>query len=210
MLRIIAADNQPVALKGLTEIMREGFPGSIVDETCSGREAVCRIENGAYDLAVIDMSLADLGGLEVLKQIRRKKPALPVLMLSGFPEQQHAMRVMKAGGNGYLSKESTSEELVQAARGILSGKRPIDPVGIEKLALGSAWDGEELPHERLSGRELQVARMIGQGKGIRQINEELGLSINTIRTYRARILRKIGVQGTSELIHYAVKNGLTG
>lgn len=208
MLRIIAADNHPVALRGLKEIMHEGFPGAIVDETSSGREAIRKIENEAYDLAVIDLSLNDLIGSEVFRQIRRKQPDIPILVWSSHPEDQRAIRVVKAGGNGYLTRQSTSEEIVRAAQSVLSKKTYLDPVFAQKTASRFGSEVAQLPHERLSNRELQIARMIGGGKTIRNINEELGLSINTIRTYKNRILQKIGVKGANELVRYAVKNGL--
>ena len=208
MLRIIAVDGHPIALKGLKEIMREGFPDSTLDGTGSGREAVRRIENGGYDLAIMEIALLDMDGFEVLKQIKKKKPGLPVLVLSAYPEEQYAMRVIKAGGDGYLTKRSTSDELVQAAGKILSGKRYVNPAFAEKVVFDFESRPERLPYEELSGRELRVARLIGTGKTIKEINEELGVSINTVRTYRARVLRKIGLKGTNELIHYVVKHFL--
>jgi two-component system, NarL family, invasion response regulator UvrY len=208
LLRIIAADNEPIALRGLTEIMREGFPGSTVDGALSGRETVDRIERVAYDLAIIGMSYADMDGIEVLRQIKKSRPGLPILVMSEYPEEQWAMHVIKAGGNGYLTKQSACHELVGAAHKVLSGKRYIDPAFAERMAFGSESLAGRPPHEKLSNRELQVACMIGKGKTTRAINEELRLSINTVRTYRARIMRKIGLRGTNELIHYVAKHFL--
>ena len=208
MLRVVIADDHPVVFKGLKEILSEGFDKVLLDETTTGYELMNHVQNNQYDVVLLDISLPDINGLEVLKEIKKKKPKLPVLIISMYPEEQYALRAMKAGAQGYLTKRSASDELVLAVRKILSGKRYISPAFAEKMLYDFESNTEKLPHERLSDRELQVLCMIGGGKAVNQIAEELHVSANTVRTYRTRILEKIGVKGTSELIHYAVTHRL--
>jgi DNA-binding NarL/FixJ family response regulator len=208
MLRVVVADDHPVVLKGLKEILSEGFTGATIDGTATGYELLNIIQENHYDLVLLDISLPDINGLEVLKEIKKKKPKLPVLIVSMYPEEQYAPRAMKAGAYGYLTKRSASEELVLAVRKILAGKRYVSPAYAEKMMYDFESNVEKSPHERLSDRELQVLCMIGGGKAVNQIAEELHVSANTVRTYRTRILEKIGVKGTSEMIHYAITHHL--
>ena len=209
MLRFIMADDHPVVLKGLKEILSEGFDDVIIDGTTTGYELLRNVQNNQYDLVLLDISLPDINGLEVLKEIKKKKPRLPVLIISMYLEEQYALRAMKAGAQGYDTKRSASDELVLAVQKILAGKRYISPAFAEKMLFDFESSAEKPPHERLSDRELQVLCMIGGGKAVNQIAEELHVSANTVRTYRTRILEKIGVKGTSELIHYAVMHRMT-
>jgi two-component system invasion response regulator UvrY len=209
MLRFIIADDHPVVLKGLKEILSESFDKVILDETTTGYELLRKVQNNQYDLVLLDISLPDINGLEVLKEIKKAKPKLPVLIISMYLEDQYALRAMKAGAQGYVTKRSASTELVLAVRKILSGKRYISPAFAEKMLFDFESDAEKPLHESLSDRELQVLCMIGKGKAVNQIAEELHVSANTVRTYRTRILEKIGVTGTSELIHYALIHRLT-
>ncbi len=208
MLRIVIADDHPVVLKGLTEILSESFDDVIIDGTATGYELMSNVQKNQYDLVLLDISLPDINGLEVLKEVKKIKPKLPVLIISMYPEEHYAPRAIKAGAQGYLTKRSASTELVLAVRKILSGKRYISPAFAEKMLFDFESNAEKPPHERLSDRELQVLCMIGKGKALNQIAEEIHLSVNTVRTYRTRILEKIGVKGTSELIHYAITHGL--
>ncbi len=208
MLRIIAADNHPIVLRGLKETIRESLGDVLFEEVHKGYDVINRIHGHEYDLVLLDIALPDINGLEVLKEIRKKRPRLPVLVLSMHPDEHYAMRVIKAGGSGYLSKRATCEELVQAMRKVLSGKRYVNPAFAERIVLDFESKTEKQPHERLSDREFQVACMIGQGKTIKEITQELHLSMNTVRTYRARVLEKMGVRATNQLIHYAVKHAL--
>jgi DNA-binding NarL/FixJ family response regulator len=209
MLRIIITDDHPVVLKGLKEIIEEHFDDVTIDTSSKGYELLNKINNNDYDIVLLDISLPDINGLEVLREIKKKKLKLPVLILSMYPEEQYAARALKAGANGYLTKQSASDELVLAVRKILSGRKYISPAFAEKMILNFELDTEKPPHENLSGRELQVLCMMGKGKAVKEIAGELYLSPNTIRTYRTRILEKIGVKGTSELIHYAIVHNLT-
>jgi two-component system, NarL family, invasion response regulator UvrY len=208
MHRIIIADDHPVVLKGLKEIIQEGFDLVKIDEAGRGYELIKKIQANEYDLVLLDISLPDINGLEVLKELKKIKPMLPVLIVSMYPEEQYALRALKSGAKGYLTKQSASDELVFAVRKILSGKRYVNPIFAEQLVLDFESDTEKPAHEKLSNREFQVLRMFGSGKTMKEIAEELHLSINSIRTYRVRILEKIGLRRTNELIHYAVTHGL--
>ena len=209
MLRVAIADDHPVVLKGLKEVIKEHFDDAIVDLSSRGYELLNMLTNNDYDIVLLDISLPDISGLEVLREIRKKKRKLHVLVLSMYPEEQYAVRALKAGANGYLTKRSASDELVQAVKQILSGKRYVTPAFAEKMVLDFESDTDLPPHETLSDRELQVLRMIGKGKSVKEMAGELHLSSNTVRTYRTRILEKIGLKGTSELIHYALTHDLT-
>jgi len=209
MLRVIITDDHPVVLKGLKEIISEGFDEVTIDVSSRGYELLNKISTNDYDIVLLDISLPDINGLEVLKEIRKRKRKLHVLILSMYPEENYAARALKGGAQGYLTKASAPDELILAVRKILSGKKYISPALAEQMMLDFESDIEKPPHENLSDRELQVLSMIGKGKAVKEIAEELHLSANTVRTYRARILEKISVKGTNELIHYAITHNLT-
>ena len=209
MLRVIITDDHPVVLKGLKEIISEGHADATIDVCSKGYELLAKISNNDYDIVLLDISLPDINGLEVLKEIKKLKRKLPVLMLSMYPEENYAVRALKSGAQGYLTKGSASDELLKAVQQILSGKKYISPAFAEKMMFDFESDTQKPLHENLSNRELQVLSMIGKGKALKDIAGELHLSTNTIRTFRARILEKIGAKGTSELIHYAIAHNLT-
>jgi len=208
MLRVIIADDHPVVLKGLKEILQEHFTDMIFDEARRGYELINKIHHNDYNLVLLDISLPDINGLEALKEIKKKRTRLPVLIVSMYPEEQYAVRYIKAGAQGYITKRSASEELVAAVNKILSGKRYVNPAFAEQMVLDFESDTEAPPNEKLSIRELQVMKMVASGLTNKEIAEQLHLSINTVRTYRVRILEKISVKKTNELIWYAVKYGL--
>jgi two-component system invasion response regulator UvrY len=198
-----------VVLKGLKEIILEGFHDATIDLCSKGYELLAKISNNDYDIVLLDISLPDINGLEVLKEIKKLKRKLPVLVLSMYPEENYAARAIKGGAQGYLTKGSASDDLLQAVRKILSGKKYVSPAFAERMVLDFESDTGKPLHESLSNRELQVLSMIGAGKAVKEIAGELHLSANTVRTFRSRILEKIGVKGTSELIHYAIAQNLT-
>jgi DNA-binding NarL/FixJ family response regulator len=208
MMRVIIADDHPVVLKGLKEILQENFSGMTFDEVRRGYELINTVHQNDYNLVLLDISLPDINGIEVLKEIRKRKTRLPVLIVSMYPEEQYAIRSIKAGAQGYITKRSASEELVAAVNKILSGKRYINPAFAEQMVIDFESDTEAPPHEKLSVREMQVMKMVANGLTNKEIAEQLHLSINTVRTYRVRILEKISVRKTNELIWYAVKYGL--
>jgi DNA-binding NarL/FixJ family response regulator len=209
MLRVIITDDHPVVLKGLKAIISEGINDATIDVCSKGYDLLTKISKNDYDIVLLDISLPDINGLEVLKEIKKRKRKLPVLMLSMHPEENYASRALKGGAQGYLTKGSASDELLKAVRQILSGRKYISPAFVEKMMLDFEPDREKPLHENLSHRELQVLSMIGVGKTVKEIAGQLHMSANSIRTFRARILEKIGIKGTSELIHYAITQNLT-
>ena len=208
MLRVVIADDHPVVLKGLKEIIKESFDNSTIDETSTGYGLLRSVEKNEYDLVLLDISLPDINGLEVLKTIKKIKPRLAVLIVSMYTEEHYAIRAIKAGAHGYITKRTASDDLVRAVRHILSGRRYISPSLAEKIMFDFELDIEQPHHNNLSDRELQVLCMIGRGMTVKEISEELHLSSNTIRTFRSRILEKLGEKRTSGLVHYAIKHNL--
>jgi two-component system invasion response regulator UvrY len=208
MVRIIAAVDHPVELKGIRETVRETFGDVIMDEVRKGYDLLGTILHKEYDIVILDIVLPDIDGLDAVKEIKKKRARLPVLVIGAHPEEHYAIRVIKAGGSGYVSKRTTCEELTLAIRKVLSGKRYVDPALAEQMLLDFESNAEKLAHAKLSDREFQVACMLGKGKTVKEIMQELHLSVNTVRTYRARALSKMGVKATTELIHYAIKNSL--
>jgi DNA-binding NarL/FixJ family response regulator len=166
------------------------------------------VQEQDYDVLVLDISMPDGGGLEVLRQLETLKPQLRVVVLSVYPEEQYAERVLKAGVAGYLTKETIPEQLLTAIRHAASGRRYITPSLAEKLAAGLGRAGEREPHETLSNREYQVMTRLAAGRTVTEIAAELSLSVKTISTYRSRILEKLGLATTAELIRYALERGL--
>ncbi len=209
MLRVLIVDDHPVVQKGFTEILKENFKDIRIECVRTGREFMEKIKCRDYDIVFLDISLPDSNGLDILKDIRKKRPGIPVLVVSLYPEDLYAMRAIKTGSHGYLSKQCEPEELVNAVTTVISGKKYINP-GFAGMMITSFESCAERPaHEKLSNTEFQMMRMFGDGKTIKDIARELNLSINSIRAYRLRIMQKIGVKGTEGLIHYALKHGIT-
>jgi two-component system invasion response regulator UvrY len=208
MIRVLIADDHAVVRQGLKQILGE-TPGMLVaGEATNGQEVLDRVRAEAWDVVVLDISMPDRSGLDVLKVVRAERPQLPVLVLSMYPEDQYAMRVLKAGASGYLTKDSAAEELVKAIHKVVSGGRYVSPHLAECLAFEVGADSTKLPHESLSDREFQVLRLIAAGKSAKQMAMELTLSVKTISTYRARVLEKMRLGTNAELIHYAIQNHL--
>ena len=206
MRRILIADDHAVVRNGLTKILKEADPGICVDEAEKGQEALAKVLQASYEMVLMDISMPGRGGLEVLKEIKSHRPHLPVLMLSMHPEEEYAVRALRAGASGYVTKDSAAEELVGAIRKVLSGGRYVSASLAEKLAFEMEADAGKLPHETLSDREYQVLRMIASGKTVTEIAQELSLSVKTISTYRSRILEKMRLKNNSELTRYAFEN----
>jgi DNA-binding NarL/FixJ family response regulator len=170
--------------------------------------ALEQLRKKEWDVALLDIALPGKSGLDLLKELRADWPRLPVLVLSAHPEDQFAVRSLKAGAGGYMTKESAPEELAKAIRKIMAGGRYVSPALAEKLALGVTKDLTHMPHEKLSDREYDVMSRIGWGKTVTEIAEELSLSPKTVSTYRARVLEKLGVKNSAEIVQYAIRNGL--
>ena len=208
MIHVIIADDHAVVRKGLRQILEETREIAVVDEADSGMDVLNKVRTKECDVVVLDIAMPGMHGLDVLKQIKNEHPSLPVLILSIYPEEQYAVRVLKAGASGYLCKESAPEELVTAIRRVSSGRKYITETLAEQLATEVEMDTEKRPHEILSDREYQVLCLIASGRRMTDIASELSLSVKTVSTYRTRILEKMGMKTNAELTHYAFKHGL--
>jgi DNA-binding NarL/FixJ family response regulator len=207
-LRILLVDDHPIVRRGVRDVLAEAFADSVIHAVGSGREALAVAGSHQWDVMILDLSLPDASGLEVLKQVREMQPRLPVLILSMHSAEQFARRAIAAGAAGYLTKDTADTELVTAVGRLLRGGKHFGPHVLERVALGLHPDREERPHERLSDREYQVLRMIGRGKTVSEIAVALSLSVKTVSTYRARVLVKMEMRTNAELTHYAVRHGL--
>jgi len=208
MIRVLIADDHAVVRQGLKQILGDMPEMVVAGEATTGQEVLDRVRAETWDVLVLDISMPDHSGLDILKQLSSERPKLPVLVLSMYSEDQYAVRVLKAGASGYLTKESAADELVKAIRKVMSGGRYVSSFLAEKLAFEMGSDSSQLPHEALSDREFQVLRMIAAGKSVTEIAAELYLSVKTVSTYRARMLEKMNLGTTAELIHYAMQNHL--
>lgn len=208
MLKILIADDHAIVRKGLVQILADSPDSIMVDEASDGEEALTKAYAGDYDLVLLDISMPGKGGLDVLKALKVHRPRLPVLILSMHSEEQYAVRALRAGASGYLTKGSAEDELLSAIYKVLSGGRYVSSLLAEILADALHVNSERLPHETLSNREYQVMRMIGSGKTATEIADELSLSVKTISTFRTRILQKMRMKNNAELTYYVIHNKL--
>ena len=207
-MKILITDDHPIVRRGLKQILDEAFDSVTVDEAGDGSTALSKVYEVAYDIVLLDISMPGMNGLEVLKELKKNNPELPVLILSIYPEQQYAIRCLKAGASGYITKESAPDELALAIQRVLSGKKYINPPLADILAQNLNAAATDLPHEILSDREDQIMRLIASGRKTREIANDLSLSIKTINSHRARILCKMGLNSNTDLIRYAIQNQL--
>jgi DNA-binding NarL/FixJ family response regulator len=208
MIRVIIADDHPVVRAGLKQVLAESADVLVAAETGSGEALLREVRAREFDVALLDITMPGIGGLETLKRLKALKPELPVLMLSMHSEDQFALRSMKAGAAGYLTKESAPAELVQAIRRVVGGRRYVSQGLAEKLATVFHLGPDRLPHERLSDREIQVLCLLAAGKTMTAIAGDLNLSVKTVSTYRTRLTEKMGLTTNAELIAYAIRNSL--
>ena len=208
MIEVLIADDHTIVRKGLIQILADTPDVSVKEEAGSAREVIKKIKAKSFDLVLLDISLPGRSGLDVLKQLKCLRPGLPVLVLSMHPEEQYAIRSIRAGASGYLTKDSAPEELLKAIRKIARGGKYITASLAEKLAAELEGERRELPHEILSDREYQVMCMIAAGRTVKEIADVLSLSVKTISTHRARILLKMGLKNNAQLTHYAIKHNL--
>ncbi len=201
----LIADDHPVVRRGVRDLLEDEHLCSDIHEAKTGEEALEALRRQPWDLMILDIALPDKHGLDVLKEAKLLQPRLSVLMLSLYPEKEFAMRAIKAGASGYLTKQSAPSELLAAVHRVLQGGRYITEALAEQMAHALETGTDDVLHARLSDRELQVLRLLGQGKPVSVIAEDLCLSVKTISTYRARILEKLSCQSTGELIRYAVE-----
>ena len=208
MLRILIADDHPVFRQGLRQILSDASDMVVTDEVSNGLEVLGRVRTGCCDVILLDISLPGRNGIDILKQLKKERPKLPVLMLTMHPEEQYAIRALKAGASGYLTKESTPDELITAIRKVSAGGKYVSSSLAETLAYELGRMDEKAPHETLSDREYQIMLLIASGKTVTEIAETLSLSIKTVSTYRSRILEKMRMKNSAELTYYAIKNQL--
>jgi two-component system invasion response regulator UvrY len=208
VLRILIADDHPIFRRGLRQIIEETPGLGTVDEAADGAEALGKAKTGGYDLVLLDVAMPLKDGIEVLTQLKRIDPGLPVLVLSMHPEEQYAVRAVRAGASGYLTKESAPDELVTAIKKVSQGGKYVSASLAERLVCLVQSEGALLPHETLSHREYQVMRLLASGKTVSETARELVLSVKTVSTYRARVLTKLRLKNNAELTRWAIQNRL--
>jgi DNA-binding NarL/FixJ family response regulator len=208
IIRVIIVDDHAVVRKGLSQILEETEDILVTDEASSGAELIAKLQSYKYDVVLLDISMPGKDGLMTLKEIKQVNPDLPVIIFTVFPEEQYAIRVLKAGAAGYINKQSEPEEIITAIRRVSEGKRYISPTLADLLATSVSQENKAPLHDILSDREFQVMCFIAAGKTISDIARELNLSVNTVSTYRIRILEKMKMKSNAEITHYAVKNSL--
>lgn len=208
MIRVLIADDHAVVRRGLKEILARELESVVCDEAENAEQAMAKVRGQDWELVILDIAMPGRSGLEILRDIRLERRELPVLIFSMHAEDQYARRMFKAGARGYMNKESPPEELIKAIKRILSGGRYVSSGLAEKLVWDLSEDTRRPVHETLSNREFEVLRMIASGRTVSQIAEELHLSVATVSTYRGRILEKMGMTNTAELIRYAFRNHL--
>jgi two-component system invasion response regulator UvrY len=207
-MRILIADDHSIVRKGLKQILVEEFPFATIEETSDAEGLVKKALNQEWDIVITDLSMPGRSGLDAINQIKQQHPKLPILILSMYPEEQYAIRVLKSGASGYLSKDMAQEELVNAVKKVLSGKKYITPTLVEKLALQLGQENNTVPHELLSDREFDVLKLLASGKSVSEIASLLSLGSTTISTYRARIMDKMNLKSNADLTRYALENKL--
>lgn len=208
MIKILIIDDHAIVREGLKQILVETPDLEVAGEANDGQEALERMRADHWDVVVLDISLPGANGLVVLQQIKNQFPEVPVLMLSIHAEEQYALRALKAGAAGYLTKETAPQELVTAIQKVAGGGKYVSPSLMEKMVSDLGKDLKKALHETLSDREFQVLCMIATGKGLTEIAEDLDLSVKTVSTHRTRMLKKMRLRNNAELIHYAIRNDL--
>jgi DNA-binding NarL/FixJ family response regulator len=207
-IHVLIADDHAIVRQGLKQILSETEDLLVTGEADDGAEALRLARQQTWDVFLLDVSMPNRNGIDTLKQLKKEFPRLPVLILSMHPEEQYAVRALKAGASGYLTKQSAPELLVTAIRQVASGKKYVSPAVAQQLAEAISDDTEKSPHERITDREYQVLVLISAGNTLTQIAENLNLGVATVSTYRARLLEKMGLKSTAELIRYGLEHGL--
>lgn len=208
MIRIFITDDHSLIREGLKKIINDEKDISIIGEAGNAKDTMSFVLNKNIDILILDLNLPDKSGLDLLKELKSLKPELKILILSMHPEDRFAMRVLRGGASGYITKESVGEELVRAIRKVYNGGKYVSESLAEMLAFEIQGGGDKPIHEILSDREFQVLQMIASGKTLAEISEALSLAVTTISTYRARVLEKLNLHSNAELIHYAITNKL--
>jgi len=208
MIKVLIADDHPSVREGLKQVIEKASDMKVSGEALNGQEVLDLVYREEWDVLILDFSMPGKGGLDVIRELRRERPKLPILVLSMHPEAELAPRLLKAGAAGYLTKESATRELVAAVRKVFTGGRYVSPALAEKLAMDLAVPSDKQPHDLLSDREYQVLLRIAAGRTAAEIATEFSISIKTVRTYRDRIMEKMSMKNDVELTRYAMDNGL--
>jgi DNA-binding NarL/FixJ family response regulator len=210
MLRALCVDDHAIFRKGVKQILMQFDRQSVVGEAATAAEAMKMVMEDRWDVVILDLSLPDRSGLQLLTELKREEPELPVLVLSMHADDEYAIRALRNGASGYVTKESAPEELVAAVKKVTRGGRYMTPALAEKVAFAVASPATtEKPHHALSERELEVLRLIGAGKSLKEIAAHLSLSVKSVGTYRARLLEKMAMSTNADLIRYVVENNLS-
>lgn len=207
-MNILIADDHIVVRKGLIQIISDEFPNAIFDEAINGKEAMELLRSKKYEIAILDITMPELTGMDVVRQMKIEENKTPILVLTSHPEGQYAIRVLKAGASGFIGKEMAGEELTIAIHKILSGRKYITQTLAEKIAGDMSNDSNKAQHELLSDREFEVMKLIANGKTVSEIADKLFISVTTVSTYRTRVLDKLNLKNNSELMHYAMTQNL--
>jgi DNA-binding NarL/FixJ family response regulator len=208
MIRILIADDHAIVRRGLKQLLLEQYPSAKIEEVADAEGLINKAVQGDWDVVICDLSMPGRSGLDALRQIKQSAPSLPVLIMSMHPEDQYALRVLKAGASGYLGKETIHDELIQAIQTVLLGKKFITPSIAERLADAFDSDNGLQPHEVLSDREFDVFKLLATGKSVSEIAAQLSLSVTTVSTYRARIMEKMSMKSNADLTRYALEKNL--
>jgi DNA-binding NarL/FixJ family response regulator len=208
MIRVLLADDHAIVRAGLKELLSDTEDIEVAGEAMNGVEVMARVRAQDFDVAVLDMSMPGRGGIELIKQLKAERPKVRVLVLSMHSEKQYAVRAVKAGASGYLTKDSAAEQLVAAIRRIAAGGAYVTPETAERLVLESGAGGDGTPHSLLSDREFQVFQLIATGRSITEIAQQLSLSVKTVSTHKTRLMEKMGLANQAELIRYAIENNI--
>ncbi len=208
MTKVLVADDHPITIHGIKQILLEEPDIRLVGEARNAEGVYRLLAEGHWDVLILDITMPETSGLEILNHVKNQYPQLPVLILSIHPEEQFGLRVLKMGAAGFLNKEAAPDEIVQAIRKVIGGGRYISPSLAEKIVYKLQKTAREMPHDLLSNREFQVFQLLANGKSVKQIAQELHLSDKTVATYRTRVLKKMNLKSNTELAIYALKNGL--
>jgi len=208
MIRVAIVDDHAIVRAGLRQYFSDQVDLKVIGEAANGREALDLVRQGEVDVLVMDLNMPDQGGVDALAAIRARAPDLPVLILSGFPEEHYATTLLRQGASGYLNKECDPEEILKAIRTVYRGRKYITPGVAELLADTLGGDAEKLPHDLLSERELQVFLRLAKGETIGHMADSMSLIVKTVSTYRTRVMEKMKLESNSDLTYYALKNGL--
>jgi two-component system, NarL family, invasion response regulator UvrY len=208
MIKILIADDHAIVRKGLKQILLEEYPSAVIGEVGDAEMLLKEVINKEWDIVISDMNMPGRSGLDALSQIKQAAPQLPVLIMSMYPEDQYALRVLKAGASGYLGKDAIHEEIIKAIQTVQLGKKFITPTVAERLAAALGEDTSLQPHESLSDREFDVFKLLASGKSVSEIAAQLSLSTTTVSTYRSRIMEKMNIRSNAGLTRYALEKNL--